>query len=247
MYVRLAFAVAAHLEPEILIVDEVLAVGDAEFQQKCLGKMQDISRGEGRTVLFVSHSLPAILNLCTTAICLDKGAVAQRGKPEAVCASYASFRASSQRFATSASVLKSISVLDEVNEPSATVIQGQHLKFRLVLTPPDEKCIVSLIIRDLRNAILFDLFDDTFSLRKAGNSNVVVEVDAGILPFLPGRYSADFWCGDRMSSRMERIDSVIEFEVVVGRVMRMSSSETKPVNFAYYSGSFYCQSNWRLV
>jgi lipopolysaccharide transport system ATP-binding protein len=77
MYVRLAFAVAAHLEPEILIVDEVLAVGDAEFQQKCLGKMQDISQGEGRTVLFVSHSLPAILNLCTTAICLRDGAVVQ--------------------------------------------------------------------------------------------------------------------------------------------------------------------------
>ncbi|HLF45336.1 MAG TPA: ABC transporter ATP-binding protein, partial [Chitinophagaceae bacterium] len=64
MYVRLAFSVAAHLEPEILVVDEVLAVGDAEFQKKCLGKMQDVSASEGRTVLFVSHNMAALQNLC---------------------------------------------------------------------------------------------------------------------------------------------------------------------------------------
>ncbi|MDO3643050.1 ABC transporter ATP-binding protein [Mucilaginibacter sp. L3T2-6] len=75
MYVRLAFAVAAHLESEIMIVDEVLAVGDAEFQKKCLGKMGDVSRGEGRTVLFVSHNMGAINNLCKRAIVLDKGSV----------------------------------------------------------------------------------------------------------------------------------------------------------------------------
>jgi lipopolysaccharide transport system ATP-binding protein len=72
MYVRLAFAVAAHLEPEILVVDEVLAVGDAEFQKKCLGKMKDIS-GQGRTVIFVSHNISAILNLCNKGILLNKG------------------------------------------------------------------------------------------------------------------------------------------------------------------------------
>src|SRR5271166_6564600 len=73
MYVRLAFAVAAHLEPEILIVDEVLAVGDAEFQKKCLGKMNDVSRRDGRTVLFVSHNMAAVTNLCPTVIWLDGG------------------------------------------------------------------------------------------------------------------------------------------------------------------------------
>ncbi len=73
MYVRLAFAVAAHLETEILIIDEVLAVGDVEFQKKCLGKMGDITRGEGRTILFVSHNLPMIASLCTKGIVLDKG------------------------------------------------------------------------------------------------------------------------------------------------------------------------------
>lgn len=73
MYVRLAFAVAAHLDAEILIVDEVLAVGDAEFQKKCLGKMGEVTRGEGRTVLFVSHDMNAIINLCSRAILLENG------------------------------------------------------------------------------------------------------------------------------------------------------------------------------
>ena len=73
MYVRLAFAVAAHLESEILIIDEVLAVGDAEFQKKCLGKMNDVSKGEGRTVLFVSHNMAAVENLCNKGIVLNNG------------------------------------------------------------------------------------------------------------------------------------------------------------------------------
>jgi lipopolysaccharide transport system ATP-binding protein len=79
MYVRLAFAVAAHLESEILIVDEVLAVGDAEFQKKCLGKMGDVSKGEGRTVLFVSHNMGAVKTLCKNGILLDKGNLEYQG------------------------------------------------------------------------------------------------------------------------------------------------------------------------
>jgi lipopolysaccharide transport system ATP-binding protein len=79
MYVRLAFAVAAHLEPEILIIDEVLAVGDAEFQAKCLGKMRDVSRNEGRTVLFVSHNTGAVRQLCTRALVVDHGTLTFAG------------------------------------------------------------------------------------------------------------------------------------------------------------------------
>lgn len=77
MYVRLAFAVAAHLEPEILIVDEVLAVGDAAFQKKCLGKMEDVSTKEGRTILFVSHNMPSLTNFCNKAMVLNKGMIHQ--------------------------------------------------------------------------------------------------------------------------------------------------------------------------
>lgn len=88
MYVRLAFGVAAHLEPEILIVDEVLAVGDAEFQKKALGKMQDVSKGEGRTVLFVSHNMAAIQRLCTSGIFLKNGQLEALGDINYVCNAY---------------------------------------------------------------------------------------------------------------------------------------------------------------
>jgi hypothetical protein len=94
-------------------------------------------------------------------------------------------------------VLKDICLLNEVDETSISLIQGQDLNFRLILTPPGEKCVVSLVIRDERNAILFELFERAFSPCKAGGGNAVVDVNGGALPFLPGTYSADFWCGDR--------------------------------------------------
>lgn len=90
MFVRLAFAVAAHLEPEILLVDEVLAVGDAEFQKKCLGKMDEVAHRHGRTVFFVSHNLGAVRALCSTALLLQGGKLALRGTPSEVIAAYLS-------------------------------------------------------------------------------------------------------------------------------------------------------------
>lgn len=88
MYVRLAFAVAAHLEPEILIIDEVLAVGDGQFQKKCLGKMEDISKGQGRTVIFVSHQMSAVKNLCNKGIALSGGKIFTTGEINEVISSY---------------------------------------------------------------------------------------------------------------------------------------------------------------
>ena len=88
MQVRLAFAVAAHLEPEVLIVDEVLAVGDAEFQKKCLGRMRDVARGSGRTVLFVSHNMDAVQRLCSRAILLERGGVVAAGATPGIVAQY---------------------------------------------------------------------------------------------------------------------------------------------------------------
>src|SRR5213595_3181183 len=87
MYVRLAFSVAAHLEPEIMLVDEVLAVGDAEFQQRCLGRMEDLS-GEGRTVLLVSHNMQAVNQLCDRAIWLEGGQIHEEGYPSDVVTHY---------------------------------------------------------------------------------------------------------------------------------------------------------------
>ncbi|HEY5895154.1 MAG TPA: ABC transporter ATP-binding protein [Chthoniobacterales bacterium] len=88
MYVRLAFAVAAHIEPEILVVDEVLAVGDAEFQKKCLGKMHDVAANEGRTVLFVSHQMNAVEDLCTQCVLLRSGALQAVGSPAELISTY---------------------------------------------------------------------------------------------------------------------------------------------------------------
>ncbi len=95
MYVRLAFAVAAHLESEILIVDEVLAVGDAEFQKKCLGKMGEVSKGEGRTVLFVSHNISSVRTLCTSGIMLANGQLHMQGAVNKVIDQYLSIKKSS--------------------------------------------------------------------------------------------------------------------------------------------------------
>src|SRR5450432_1133122 len=88
MYVRLAFAVATHLDPEILVIDEVLAVGDAEFQQKCLVKIKSISQEEGKTILFVSHNIQTLRNVCNRALVLDRGKIIASGDPETVLASY---------------------------------------------------------------------------------------------------------------------------------------------------------------
>ena len=88
MYLKLAFAVAAHMEPDILIVDEVLAVGDAEFQRKCIGKMKQVSSEKGRTILFVSHNMQAVTNLCSTAILLQQGRITATGDPSHVVTNY---------------------------------------------------------------------------------------------------------------------------------------------------------------
>jgi lipopolysaccharide transport system ATP-binding protein len=96
MYVRLAFAVAAHLEQEILVVDEVLAVGDAEFQRKCIGKMDEISRKDGRTVLVVTHNMGLVTSLCSTAIWIDEGTVCARGAARLIVSKYLAKRMPAQ-------------------------------------------------------------------------------------------------------------------------------------------------------
>lgn len=100
MMVRLGFAVAAHLDPEILVVDEVLAVGDAEFQKKAIGKMQDVSRGEGRTVLFVSHNMGSVQQLCNRGVLMDKGKIVQTGNVDDVINTYLSSNDTASEYQT---------------------------------------------------------------------------------------------------------------------------------------------------
>ena len=97
MYVRLAFAVSAHLEPDILVIDEVLAVGDVEFQKKCLGKMQDVSRKEGRTILFVSHNMTAIKNICEKTMFMKHGKLVASGNTDNIIKQYLSYETADNR------------------------------------------------------------------------------------------------------------------------------------------------------
>lgn len=142
MYVRLAFAVAAHLEPEILLVDEVLAVGDAAFQEKCLGKMNDIS-GTGRTIILVSHNMGAITQLCKRCILINNGKITADGAPQPTITSYlASFAAegasaefSSEGKAGSPGVIRRIWIADEEGEvlPAVDVKKGFRLGIRILV------------------------------------------------------------------------------------------------------------------
>ena len=142
MYVRLAFAVAANLDPEILIVDEVLAVGDAQFQQKCLGKMQDVSRQSGRTILFVSHNMNAVLQLCERAILLHQGQVVMDGPPDEVMKSYVAepetgstvdLRNHPNRDPSYSPVFQSITLCDIAGNPTAVFGPGDTVQLKLSL------------------------------------------------------------------------------------------------------------------
>jgi len=124
MYVRLAFAVAAHLEPDVLVIDEVLAVGDAEFQKKSLGKMHEVSRG-GRAVLFVSHNLAAVQALCSRAIWLDRGQVAADGATDAVIPKYLhGARSTNEGSAPARQIGRSIGVRRIIVTPNPVVSGG---------------------------------------------------------------------------------------------------------------------------
>ena len=141
MYLRLAFAVAAHLEPEILIIDEVLAVGDMQFQKKCLGKMQSLGQ-TGRTILFVSHNMSAVTSLCDRAILLDQGRIVADGRPEAVVGQYLSSSLGSAATASwddsedapgvNGFKLLSVSVRTRGGEPTAVFSVEDELKVEIV-------------------------------------------------------------------------------------------------------------------
>jgi lipopolysaccharide transport system ATP-binding protein len=168
MYVRLAFAVAAHLEPEILLVDEVLAVGDAAFQKKCLGKMNDVARG-GRTVLFVSHNTAAMLNLCSRGILLDRGRVAADGAIEPVIQQYLrglraatpwDLRGFRDRQGSGRVRFTSVRFEDEAGNPLEQAVSGQTLVVKLSYEAagpgPLPNCRASVTFFDALGQVLFN-------------------------------------------------------------------------------------------
>ena len=165
MTVRLAFAVAAHLEPEILIIDEVLAVGDAEFQKKCLGKMQDVA-GEGRTVLFVSHNMGAVERLCTEGVLLQNGTMTSYGKVRDIIKLYSTIQTvtpnnlqhRTDRLGDCKVIFTDVEFFNEYHHPIQQIMSGRDMTVRLYYQAKNNEiysnCRVSLEIESRGNVLL---------------------------------------------------------------------------------------------
>jgi lipopolysaccharide transport system ATP-binding protein len=217
MYVRLAFAVAAHLESEIMVVDEVLAVGDAEFQKKCLGKMGDVALNDGRTILFVSHNLHAVKELCTSAILLKNGQISAKGKTIEILDFYTSnlnqidssgimispgvydFTKHPNKKDASIGVLSTTLVVDGLK--SDIIYSGSHLKIIFAYKNPINSVDPSLGI------VFKDQYGEPFmgiNNRHTGQKVGKTPIDAGTITidipefkgYIEGRCSIDIYYGD---------------------------------------------------
>lgn len=195
MYVRLAFAVAAHMEPEILIVDEVLAVGDAEFQKKCLGRLSRAARG-GRTVLFVSHNMAAVASLCDRAILLERGAIRADGAPRDVVAAYLAQDRSPRRHVVDAEALAGPRFLS-IGLANANVEFGGSLDIDFELKAPQKASVaIEVEIRDAGGgpvvyASTAPMHGEQIPLE--GGVARQVRLTLSPLPLASGEYTLRFW------------------------------------------------------
>jgi len=211
MYVRLAFAIAAHLEPEILIVDEVLAVGDLEFQKKCVGKMKQVAGG-GRTVLFVSHNLAAVQNLCTSAIWLRQGRIAQQSAVRDCIAAYSSEGNRSAAFATTTG-----------SKPRITSVRVNDLALADGALEVEVGFASPFAFAPVVGVILYTKFGQPISGgngRMAGEhwrpiptNNGTITARIAALPLHSDTYRVSVWLGDAAMDYDEKRD-VAEFDFV---------------------------------
>jgi lipopolysaccharide transport system ATP-binding protein len=222
MYVRLAFAVAAHLESEILVVDEVLAVGDLAFQKKCLNKVQDVT-GMGRTVLFVSHNMQLIRNLCTRAVLLNGGRVESDGDTESALTRYhellgklkvsaeTAIQDDRHRRGSGSVRFTNIEALDVTGNPTFSFSMGDTVRFQfsycVLADVPD--LLVSIILRGGMNAEIVTSVRHVVSsvpLAKGATGQILVEFPN--LSVRPGQYPLYFWLGNSASQPFDVVDDV---------------------------------------
>ena len=218
MYVRLAFAVAAHLEPEILVVDEVLAVGDVEFQKKCLGKMREIARGHGRTVLFVSHNMQAVRSLCESGVYLDGGRVASVSKDVSQIISI---------YSNSTTNIKDCT-WTRPRSPRRPALSINSIEVELQGQQPRPRLIVGIALESMephRNAFLaidfFNPYGDwimqaiptvaPFIPSQPRSKSLRIEVE--LPPLIPGRYRLGVWVGSNFSETLDEIREALEFTI----------------------------------
>jgi lipopolysaccharide transport system ATP-binding protein len=222
MYVRLAFAVAAHLEPEILIVDEVLAVGDLAFQRKCLGRMREVGRA-GTTVLFVSHNMPAVESLCTRAILLDGGRAVRDGEVPDLIAEYrrrvlSPPKAGPPAFGNPGGIFRSAQLLDQAGEPTSFLPLGSlfHLRIGLEADSALELPTVGVGIDDPDGQRLLTVHTPLSHAavpQLAGRCELDCRVEQ--FPLAPGDYWVKLAIGAR-GADVDTVDRALHFTVVNG-------------------------------
>jgi ABC-type polysaccharide/polyol phosphate transport system ATPase subunit len=249
MQVRLAFAVAAHLEPEVLIVDEVLAVGDAEFQKKCLGRMQDVSRGDGRTVLFVSHNMDAVQRLCTRAVLLERGRSVAAGATPGIVAQYLA-RAEAP---SSAGAWIDLSSVQRTGTGVARVVQARYSSEIEVAggqPHPDGPLTIGLAVEVAASctipSLAVTLYDmqgtklvnaDTIAVGRTlrlerGTHRLTLRIQE--LHLNPGVYQMGFWLAGPLSTVYDYIPVGFEVEVVAVRASGLGRA-------AAYDGMVTCR------
>ena len=254
MYVRLAFAVAAHLEPEILIVDEVLAVGDAEFQAKCLGKMKDVS-GQGRTVLFVSHSMAAVKKLCTRAIVLKKGKITLDSDVISGIEDYLNTGVgvsdegiipdNASSYTTGDAKFKSIVVKNKKNESTNTLYYEQAftVELELELFRDVEKAIIDFSIGNFENRFsytsTFEISKNPIDLKK-GTYTLSIDIDPKLLP---GNYN--FYLGVHEMSKVSiTLDMVERIKIITVLPITENNNIRYPLDVSL--GNIRIDGNWKI-
>jgi lipopolysaccharide transport system ATP-binding protein len=234
MYVRLAFAVAAHLEPEILIVDEVLAVGDAEFQKKALGKMKDVSEKDKRTVLFVSHNMAAISQLCTSCISMNNGTILEIGAADKIVSNYLSMSGVSEPHVDLRGVtlnrvgnkkVEFVEVfLKEVSHSAVTrlfsVGDSICINFTMKLIRPNQKSIKTSIelktSEGIKIANMIDV-DSGFQVKFENEEFISYEVVLRDVRLYPDTYYLSLYAGDMSSTEAyDYIEDCISFDIIDG-------------------------------
>ena len=253
MTVRLGFAVAAHLEPEILVVDEVLAVGDAEFQKKAIGKMQDVSRGEGRTVLFVSHNMVSVRNLCKTGVVLDNGMVSFRGSiDEAIdlyMASSSTSNTSDQPISelprpegcSGKIVFQSVEFLNKDNKPIIPQ-SGQFARIQLAVEVTEDcpKSCISIDFMSQWDSMLMNFPSFiTEGFMPLSKGRHLLNLDIERLPLTGGMYKLNLWA-DVDHVQADYLEAAARMEVVdddyfhSGRIMNAPHIHGKVVLGDYH-------------
>jgi lipopolysaccharide transport system ATP-binding protein len=251
MHVRLAFAVAAHLEPEILIVDEVLAVGDLNFQSKCLGKLNDVAR-QGRTVLFVSHNMGAVTNLCTSGLWLDRGEVVMRGDAKTVVDAYIKkqptfgdgYERDWKRTGTGDARIVRARLLDAKGDESTAFLMGETvvLEFDVEFhrSIPNVNLTIEISRKEMGMRVLHLQNDDAgLELRQDGPGVRRFRVEIPNCMLYPTGYEV-MMCIWEPGRTIDAIEGVAEFSMIQSNVTR----RTAPLTL-HREAIFYAPSVWR--